>query len=539
MNKNVLLLGAGMMLMGTTAPMQRLYAHEPVGADAIELNNENTSGTSTVDHIYTNAAGEIFFIGNAASVGAEPTATFGEITTATAPFRAKMSQSNNNFAFGMYNADGELQGFGTSDRGNLKSSAAVATDKGLYMAITTCHSDSNYQADNQFIRLNYSAANDKKSTLGLSGAYTAGKAVEYGAIFQLSADTLESRCQFGQINGQTAGFSFLDLTTDGTHFYLLTLLTKGIAIGKDTLKATNASSLAILKFDADWHYVGSVISEGTVAQKTGKLQYANQKLYYTGNFTAQANGTFSFGGKTLTTTNALSGILLATIGTDLSCESLSFTEAYKNAEGKGGTVTVYDELIHNDTAYLTGFFNGKFAYGTADTIACTATRAFLLKIDLTTGKTTRAAMLASSGFTQGKNVLAYNDSIYLYAYDWGSNERISLYQFDQNLQAGDTLKLIRSEAMTATFGAAITTKGLLAYGFRTNKEITYLADQSTYTPADGKFRGIVAIERLAPKEDTANEQVTAPERKAVKLLRNGQLYIQKGEQLYNAQGQAL
>ncbi len=540
MNKNVLLMGAAVILC-TSAPMYRLCANEMVTADAIEMNNETTAGTSSVDNLYTNAAGEIYFIGNAWSNGTEPTATLGDITTNTAPYRVKLNQTNTNLAFGMYNADGELQGFGTSDRGYLTSSAAVGTDKGLFMAITAYHTDSNYLADDLFIRLTYSTTDDKKSSIELSGEYVKGKKTEYGAIFQLNAGTIDSRCQFGQIAGETAGFSIVDMASDGTNFYLLTCLTKGIAIGKDTLKATNAGSLAILKFDADWKYIGSTISEGTVAKTIGKLQYTHGKLYYTGNFTAKANGTFSWGGKTLTTTNALNGILLATVATDLSCESLSFVEAYKNEENKGGLVTVYDELVKGDTAYLTGFFNGKFAYGeeNKDTIACTATRAFLLKVDLATGKTARAAVLASTGITQGNNLLEYNDSIYLYAHNWGVAERISLYQFDQNLQAGDTLKLISSSAMTPAFCAAITSKGLLAYGFRTNNEITYLTDQSTYTPADKKFRGILAIERLNGKKDTANEKVVAPENKATKMLRNGILYIRKGERLYNAQGQAL
>ncbi len=539
MNKSFLLLGA----MAVSAIVAPLFASDFVGYGVVELNNDTTCGTTTVEKIYTNAKGDAFFIGNAASVGTAPSATFTDLEAPTAPFKQKMAQTNTNLVFGTASLDESVAPiFGASNRGNIKSKAAVATDKGeLYIAVAACHSDSNRLGDNKALQVVVKNDAGLKDSAFVLGAYDAKNAIQYGAVVCVTAKGVQVVCTPTQIENETAGFTIVDLATDGTNFYLLTVLTKGIAIDKDTILAKSAKgSLAVLKFDSDWKPVASVVSEGTEGKTTGTLKYVDGKLYYAGNFSAQANGTFSFGGKTLTSSVANNGILAATLSTDLTCEQLSYTGIEKNTQNKGGNITVYDELVDGECAYFTGFFNGQIAYGETDTVACTAVRAFVAKVNLTTGKAEKAAIVASSGITGGAALLSHKDTVSMYAYDWGSNQRISLYHYDKNLQSIDTTALILSSKQETIQSAVLTPKGVLLYAFRTNGTVTFASDSAqSYTAQDNAFRGVLAFEQLYEEEGTAISDAVVPAGEAVKFFRNGQFYIRRGTTIYNALGQEM
>lgn len=71
-----------------------------VGWSAVELSNETAAGTSTVNHLYTNGQGDVFFLGNSASNGEKPTISFDGITLDAAPYRVVMSRTNINIVFG-------------------------------------------------------------------------------------------------------------------------------------------------------------------------------------------------------------------------------------------------------------------------------------------------------------------------------------------------------------------------------------------------------------------------------------------------------
>lgn len=56
-----------------------------VGWSAVELSNETAAGTSTVNRLYTNGQGDVFFLGNSASNGKKPTISFDGITLDAGP----------------------------------------------------------------------------------------------------------------------------------------------------------------------------------------------------------------------------------------------------------------------------------------------------------------------------------------------------------------------------------------------------------------------------------------------------------------------
>ena len=71
-----------------------------VGWSAVELSNETAAGTSTVNRLYTNGQGDVFFLGNSASNGEKPTISFDGITLDAAPYRVNKSRTNMNVVFG-------------------------------------------------------------------------------------------------------------------------------------------------------------------------------------------------------------------------------------------------------------------------------------------------------------------------------------------------------------------------------------------------------------------------------------------------------
>ena len=108
---------------------------------------------------------------------------------------------------------------------------------------------------------------------------------------------------------------------------------------------------------------------------------------------------------------------------------------------------------------------------------------------------------------------------------------------------GATYPLIKSSAMEAIFGASIAGNNLV-YTFRTQGTLSFVADDSqSFTSANGKYKGLVAMQTLFAKS-TATENTPLIEAqdnstKAQKVIVNGQLYIRRGEQWFNALGQML
>ena len=113
--------------------------------------------------------------------------------------------------------------------------------------------------------------------------------------------------------------------------------------------------------------------------------------------------------------------------------------------------------------------------------------------------------------------------------------------------AGETLEEaaavhgLDAAELEAVTSATFTNNGLVAYGFRTKMSITFTADnQATYTsPNDKAFQGLFAVQQLFENPEQAIDNTFAPAQKAEKFIRNGQLYIRRGEHIFNALGQQL
>lgn len=512
---------------------------------AVELRNATDAGTSTINHVYSNAQGDIFFIGTAASNGDNPAVWYKVDTVETAPFRVNAKKTNSNLIFGKQAAKAETPSwFGASNRGNFSSLAATATNNGdLVMAVTFCHSDSNYLADNKALQMNMLTNTGIHSQNKLEGAYSVvnNKIENYGALVVATQDAWLNNAQvFRQIDGQADGFKFVDVATDGTNYYVLTLLNPGLVLESDTIRAAHKSgSIAVLKLNKEWKLAGYCVSEGTAGKNIGNLRYAGGKLYYSGNLTATKGGLFGMGGKTIETANAGNGIVLATLDTDLKCESLNLIETCAAAGKKNGALTIYDEVIDGANAYLTGFFMGGIVVAGGDTMSAANATAVLIKYDLSKGKIAQATHLESTAITGASSLIAHGDSIYMYAYDWATENRIALYGYDKELNAGDTIALVEATGKEVSNSAVWTEKGILAYSFRTDNTITFAADEKeTYTAVDG-FRAILAQQYLFKEPETAIDNTVLPTEKAVKYIQNGQLYIRRGEHIFNALGQQL
>lgn len=522
-----------------------------VGWSAVELSNETAAGRSTVNHLYTNEQGDVFFLGNSASNGEKPTISFDGITLDAAPYRVVMSRTNTNIVFGKLSGkDASTQWFGASDRGAFTSYVATPTADGKFvMAVTSNHTDSNYLADDQVMGFNMQMTSGATASGSLEAEYApivsgkSTKLVQFGSIVEVSDKGFAFVQDFDQMTGQNAGFTFADIVTDGTNFYVLTILKPGIVVGeKDTIKANVAAgSAAILKFNDKWQLVGSIVSAGIADNSTMQvLKYTDGKLYYACTLKGTADKQFVLGDKSVTTT-ANSGLAVATLSTDLQCESLAWTAETCAAAGvKTGNISVYDGYFQGTDAYLTGSFMGGILVGENDTLTASVNSAFLLNVDLTTGKLAKATKLQSTGITSGSSLLAYGDSLYLYAYDWASDRRVALYGYDYQLNAGDTIAWVNAGGKEVTNSAVLTKSGKVAFSFRTNGTVSFSADDTqTYEAQDNAFRGVLAVQQLFENPEQAIDNTFAPAQKAEKFIRNGQLYIRRGEHIFNALGQQL
>lgn len=522
-----------------------------VGWSAVELSNETAAGTSTVNRLYTNGQGDVFFLGNSASNGKKPTISFDGITLDAAPYRVVMSRTNTNIVFGKLSGkDASTQWFGASDRGAFTSYVATPTADGKFvMAVTANHTDSNYLADDQVMGFNMQMTGGATASGSLEAEYApivsgkSTKLVQFGSIVEVSDKGFAFVQDFDQMTGQNAGFTFADIVTDGTNFYVLTILKPGIVVGeKDTIKANVAAgSAAILKFNDKWQLVGSIVSAGIADNSTMQvLKYTDGKLYYACTLKGTADKQFVLGDKSVTTT-ANSGLAVATLSTDLQCESLAWTAETSAVAGlKTGNISVYDGYFQGTDAYLTGFFMGGILVGENDTLTASVNSAFLLNVDLTTGKLAKATKLQSTGITSGSSLLAYGDSLYLYAYDWASDRRVALYGYDYQLNAGDTIAWVNAGGKEVTNSAVLTKSGKVAFSFRTNGTVSFSADDTqTYEAQDNAFRGVLAVQQLFENPEQAIDNTFAPAQKAEKFIRNGQLYIRRGEHIFNALGQQL
>lgn len=522
-----------------------------VGWSAVELSNETAAGTSMVNRLYTNGQGDVFFLGNSASNGKKPTISFDGITLDAAPYRVVMSRTNTNIVFGKLSGkDASTQWFGASDRGAFTSYVATPTADGKFvMAVTANHTDSNYLADEQVMGFNMQMTGGATASGSLEAEYApivsgkSTKLVQFGSIVEVSDKGFAFVQDFDQMTGQNAGFTFADIVTDGTNFYVLTILKPGIVVGeKDTIKANVAAgSAAILKFNDKWQLVGSIVSAGIADNSTMQvLKYTDGKLYYACTLKGTADKQFVLGDKSVTTT-ANSGLAVATLSTDLQCESLAWTAETCAAAGvKTGNISVYDGYFQGTDAYLTGSFMGGILVGENDTLTASVNSAFLLNVDLTTGKLAKATKLQSTGITSGSSLLAYGDSLYLYAYDWASDRRVALYGYDYQLNAGDTIAWVNAGGKEVTNSAVLTKSGKVAFSFRTNGTVSFSADDTqTYEAQDNAFRGVLAVQQLFENPEQAIDNTFAPAQKAEKFIRNGQLYIRRGEHIFNALGQQL
>lgn len=520
-----------------------------VGLSAVEMSNETTAGTSTVNHLYTNEQGDIFFLGNSASNGEKPTISFDGITLDAAPYRVNQARTNTNIVFGKLSGkDASTQWFGASNRGAFTDYVATpAADGKLIMAVTAYFTDSNYLADNKVMSFNLQTADGTTAGDYLSVPYTpiisgtSTKFVQFGSIVEVSDKGFAFVQDLDQMAGQNAGFSFVDMTTDGTNVYVLVQLAPGVVVGKDTIKANVAAgSIAVLKFDDKWQLAGSVISDGLAGKASGSLKYVDGKLYYAGNLATTAGKSFVLGDKSVVASHTGNSVVLATLTTDLQCESMALVDAYKY-NGKGGTFSLADELVSGNNAYLTGFYSGGIAIAENDTMTAATNSAFLLKVDLATGKLTNATRLNAKAITSGSSLFMHNDSIYMYAYNWSEQDgRVALYSYDAMLNVGDTIALLNAAGQEVTNSIVLTKAGKLAYSFRTKGTVTFsVAPETTYTAQGNAFRGVLAVQQLFENPEQAIDNTVAPAQKAEKFIHNGQLYIRRGNVVFNALGQQL
>lgn len=524
-----------------------------VGWTALEYGGTTvSSGNTTIRQALSNSEGEVFLIGQGSSVGEAPTLTLFGQEFATCPFTANMSQSNTNFIIAKTDKDFNPLWTSVSNRGNFDNTytGLPTDDGGLLLVVSGKHADQNRLGDNKVMQ--FTGTNG--TGLSWEETYNAAVSKKYGAIIRYSAagePTLLAKIY--PSDAASATMTFCDLKTDGTNYYLLAVLNPCLVIGNDTIKSEVLDaegkvlgSLVIVKFDKDFRMLSYIKTGGVqVNSSSASLTCENNKVYLATSVvkaTESVNVTLGTQSVAMATTNSA---LFAVLSTDLQCEKLTLIEGSK--ENGKNSLSLNSMAVVGDNAYLSGFFMGGLKTD-AGTLTNTGTNnAFILKIDIATGKCVKGEQTGTTaGIATAQCLLTRGDSLYQYYYDWGQpagQARIFLQAYDTDLQKGATYPLIKSSAMETAFGASIAGNNLV-YTFRTKGTLGFVADDSqSYTSANGQYKGLVAMQTLFSKS-TATENTPLIEAqdnstKAQKVIVNGQLYIRRGEQWFNALGQML
>lgn len=524
-----------------------------VGWDALEYGGTTTStGTTTIRQALSNPDGEVFIIGQGSSVGDAPTLTMFGHEFATCPFTANMNQSNNNLVIAKTDKYFNHLWTSVSNRGNFDNTytGLPTDDGGLLLAVSGKHADNNRLGDNKVMQFTSTNGTD----LSWEETYNASVSKKYGAIIRYNAAGEPSfMAKIYTADAASATMTFCDLKTDGTYYYLLAVLNPGLVIGNDTIKSEVLDeqgkvlgSLAVIKFDKDFKMLSYTKTGGVqVNSSSACLTFADNKLYLAtsvGKATEGASVTLGTQSVAMTTTNSA---LFAVLSTDLQCEKLTLIEGTK--ENGKNSFSLNSMAVLGDNAYLSGFFMGGIKTDAGQLTNTGTNNAFLLKVDIAAGKCVKGVQIGTSaGIASAQCLLTRGDSLYQYYYDWGQpmgQARIFLQAYDTDLNLGATYPLIKSSAMEAIFGASIAGNNLV-YTFRTRGTLSFVADDSqSYTSANKQFKGLVAMQTLFSKS-TATENsplIEAPDNrtKAQKVIVNGQLYIRRGEQWFNALGQML
>jgi len=524
-----------------------------VGWTALEYGGTTvSSGNTTIRQALSNSDGEVFIIGQGSSVGDAPTLTLFGQEHAVCPFKANMSQSNTNFIIAKTDKDFNPLWTSVSNRGNFDNTYTGLTtdDGGLLLVVSGKHADQNRLGDNKVMQ--FTGTNG--TGLSWEETYNAAVSKKYGAIIRYSAagePTLLAKLYTS--DAASTSMTFCDLKTDGTNYYLLAVLNPGLVIGNDTIKSEVLDaegevlgSLVIVKFDKDFKMLSYIKTGGvTVSSSSASLTCANNKLYLaTSVAKANAGDNVTLGTQSVAMTPTNSA-LFAVLSTDLQCEKLTLIEGTK--ENGKNSFSLNSMAVVEDNAYLSGFFMGGIKTDAGQLTNTGTNNAFLLQLDIAAGKCVKGVQIGTNaGIATAQCLLTRGDSLYQYYYDWGQpvgQARIFLQAYDTDLNMGATYPLIKASAMEAIFGASIAGNNLV-YTFRTRATLSFVADDSqSFTSANKQFKGLVAMQTLFPKSITPTGAETPAMQpngtKAQKVIVNGQLYIRRGEQWFNALGQML
>lgn len=524
--------------------MSASMSAQVIGWTALDYGGTTTSsGTTNIRHTLGNDSGEVFLLGQGSSVGDAPTLTMFGQAWEVCPFTPDQSKTNNNIVITKVDKDFKPLWVSVSNRGAFDDSyvGLPTSDGGLIVAVISKHIDKNQLGDNKVMQLTGSNG----TSVSREEPYVEGESKKYGTIVRYSATGEPSiQAKFYPVDGS---FSFCNLLSDGTYYYLLVALNPGLVIGKDTIKsdlADNEGSMAIIKLNENFEVQGYVKTGGIkVSSTTANLVYANGKLYMVTSVSAAEGKTLSMGKQSLTMVGTNSA-LLAVVSTDMECEKLILVEGSR--ENNKNSVSVNNSAVLGNNAYISGFFMGGFKTDAGILTNTGTNNAFVLKVDLTTGKCMKGEQIGSSaGIATSQKLLTRGDSLYLYYYDWGvaaGNPRINLQAYDEDLNKGAVYPLICSSQMEAAFDATIVGNAL-AYTFRTRSTISFAADEEQTFTASGHFTGLAAMQTLFGKPSTPTDNVETSgainNKKTQKVIINGQLYIRRGEQWFNALGQML
>ena len=536
---SALLLSASMVAQLSWAPLE--FQNDIVSSTS------KACGRSDMDEVLVGTDGDVFLLAHSSSMGVRPTVTFGVNSTDSflvEPFAENKSQTNTNMVLVKTDKSLKAKWVGTTDRGAFYTDygATLTPEGGVVVAVKARHSEKNRLGDNKVME--FLGTNGTKAEF----VETYTKDTYYGAIVEYDAQGVPTiRQKFYQMDGQTDGFILTKMVTDGSNYYVLSVLKPGLVIGKDTITTGVASSkdgsTAVLKFDKDFAYVGYVATDSVPFWSSSlcDLQYADGKMYIFGQLAVTNTAKDSLVGKSLCLGDKKvvvpenNSILCAVLSTDLQCEQLSVVKGVK--DGTSCDPRVYHSVIVGNNAYIAGAIKGglETSAGVFKGVNATAFHAYAIKVDMTSGECTNAVGVESEKISGNPTILFSHDSVYMYYYDWTDN-KIYLQSYDQNLNKGTQHLLVSFKSLTTTTPAVFSGDDLI-YSFSERYTCTFAADTTqSYTAQNELYTGVTAVQKWYQESSGVEEVRDSNKTRAVKFVKDGQVYIRKGDKIYNILG---
>lgn len=489
------------------------------------IDNHAEYGSSSVTSVLAYEDSSVLIAGSFATCTEEPAAaTFLNKEVVGAPFTPNMSQTNKNILVAKVQRNGEVVWMIHSDRGNGEAIAVPTADGGALVFATVTHTQKNALGDDFVLRLK----NGEEELCSAKRESDGENSFQYGFVVRVTPDGKASiAAEVSNTGDEKNAFGVINWANDDEHYYLLLNDTAVITVNDQTITPKAGGSMVVLVFDEEGAYQRALLTKGQpVSSRSGQLVCLNNNLYVA----------------SVVDANDLQNIYLYRWSLTTEYEAMQIIPGA--VDNKKNIIQVKAQYVDADGrfAYIVGGLNGGLTIGN-DTLHQPSGKLvpFVVKYDWTEHKAVAGYVHESTGIGGASAIFERADTLYVYAYDWGSasGNRIRLEAMNTALQLQREIGLLNTKAMEVTKDGIMVGEDVI-FNINTGKGATlsFVADPevSLTTPVISGFVASVRVFTAPQPDGISNTQVVEP---VHKQMHNGQIVIIRDKKQYTIIGQQL